>query len=349
MTVYNLLKPNDLHVHVRQDGRLRDVLKYTAQQCAHALVMPNLKPPIRSAADALRYKEEILTLARGKGYNTFRPLMTLYLTGTTTPEMIKEAARAGVTAVKFYPLGGTTNSEAGIADILHPSLTGVLHAIQQNKMKLCLHGEVTDPDADVMDLEMLFLETLKDLASDMPDLEIVLEHITSADAVAAIEELSHTRGKIAATITAHHLKITQNDVLRGRIQPDNHCLPIAKKRRDRDALWAAITSENPVFFLGSDTAPHPQGDKWCAKGCAGIFTAPVLMQLLATMFEARFPEDWTTRLENFATRFGAAFYNLHVNEGDRISLKAQQFQIPMSYDGITPFMAGETLPWTLVD
>ncbi len=347
----HLLKPNDLHVHVRQLEMLLAVLKYTAHQCAHALVMPNLRPPIRTAEEALRYKEEILEIAAKAGFHHFNVLMTLYLTGATTTKMVEEAAQAGVTAFKVYPQNGTTNSEHGITDILHPRLNEVLWAISEKGMKLCVHGEVADPDSDVMEREQLFLYTFGNLAMKFPDLSIVLEHISTKDAVEMIKFLPRIRkGKIAATITAHHLKLTLNDVIGSKITAAHHCMPVVKTKEDRAALWEAIRSENPLFFLGSDSAPHPKENKWCSEGNAGVFTAPILMPLLATMFEERFlPTDWKQRLENFATRFGAAFYGLLVDENERIELVREPLTIPLECEGIPMPLAGKILPWSLTD
>lgn len=346
----SLLKPYDLHVHVRQADLLLAVLKYTLQQCAGALVMPNTKPPIRTAEDALRYRDEILAIAEKAGYTNFILLLTIYLTGATTPEMIMDAARAGVRAVKVYPLNGTTNSQDGIANLLAPELSDVIHAIKESGMKLSIHGEVPHPGVEIMDREFRFLDTLQKLTMQFPKLPIVLEHISSAEAVEVVEGLARTRGNIWATITAHHPWLTLNDVLGSGIEAAHYCYPIVKTSRDRLALWDAIHSRNPAFFLGSDSAPHLWGNKYCPKGAGGLFTAPILMPLLAHLFEKNFGGSWEKGLENFATRFGAQCYGLPIDDTQRITLVRKPYIIPKEIEGVPmPGVDDRTLNWSLAD
>ncbi len=350
METISVSMPYDLHVHVRQAALMLAVLKYTIEQCAGALVMPNTKPPIRTAEDAMRYQDEILAIARKLGRDNFILLTTLYLTGATTPKMIMDAARAGVRAVKVYPQNGTTNSEDGIVNLPAPELSDTLAAVNDSGMKLCIHGEAQRPSIDVMDREVYFLDTLQELAAKHPKLPIILEHISSADTVDVIDKLARSRGNIAATITAHHLWLTQNDVLSGGIEAACHCYPIVKKHLDRQKLWDAVHSGHPWFFLGSDSAPHLRGNKYCPKGAGGVFTAPILVQLLAHLFEEYFNRTtWQERLENFATNFGARFYGLPIDQGQKISLVREPYQIPVEIDGIPMAGAGKILNWRLAN
>jgi len=333
-----LTMPNDMHLHLRQDEVLRVVLPHTTRQFGRALIMPNTKPAILTATDVDRYRREILAASADPN---FEPLMTIQILESTTREIVREAYVHGATAGKVYPDGVTTNSEGGVTDF--SSLYPALEEMEKTGMVLCLHGEVPGKDVFCLDREAQFLTTLEQLASDFPALKIVLEHVTTNEAVKIIETLP---SNVAATITVHHLFLTLNDVVGGFIQPHHFCKPIAKRPDDREALLKAAMSGNPKFFLGTDSAPHTVESKECSGGCAGIFTAPVALPLLASLFEQH---GSLHRLEGFTSTFGCSFYGLPQNER-RITLKKQNWNVPHCIKGeekieVVPFMSGETISW----
>ncbi|MDX2028251.1 MAG: dihydroorotase [Alphaproteobacteria bacterium] len=312
-----LPRPDDWHVHLRDGEMLRTVLPYTAQVFARAIVMPNLKPPVTTTARAKAYRDEILA-ALPKGID-FTPLMTLYLTDTTDADDVAHGHSEGiVTAVKLYPAHATTNSEHGVTDM--KKIRPVLERMQKIGMPFLVHGEVTDPDVDTFDREAVFIDKiLKPLCKDFPELKIVFEHITTQEATDYVTAEGKT-GRVAATITAHHLLINRNAMFTGGLRPHYYCLPVAKREKHRQALVKAATSGMPMFFLGTDTAPHKQTDKESACGCAGVFSAPNALEWYAQVFDEA---GKLANLEGFASRFGPAFYDLPVNK-DLISLEKQK-------------------------
>ncbi len=338
--VLNLRQPDDWHVHLRDGDMLNFCADYTAHQFARAIVMPNLVPPITTEAMAAAYRDRIMAaLPEGRA---FEPLMTAYLTDTIDPEEIARGFKSGVlTACKLYPANATTNSAHGVSDVT--KIYGVLEKMQEIDMPLLVHGEVVSADIDIFDREAIFLEQiLGPVMQAFPRLRVVLEHITTEESVRFVEDGPDT---IAATITAHHLRIDRNDMLVGGIRPHAYCLPVAKRRKHREALRAAAVSGNPKFFLGTDSAPHQRKDKESACGCAGIFSAPNAMESYAKTFEEM---DALDRLEGFASEFGPRFYQLPLNEGT-ITLRRKPQSIPdtLTVPGIeiVPFHAGEDVGW----
>lgn len=331
--------PDDFHVHLRQDRMLLEVIVQTARQFRRSLIMPNTTPPVRTARDVERYRKEILDACARVGCTEFEPLMTIALTDETTPEDIRAARAAGAIAAKLYPRGVTTNSDHGVR---HPlTLDTVYAAMADVGMVLCVHGESCDPIATVMDAEERFLDTFEAIVRGVEGLRIVFEHVSSS---AALERIwGMPSGRVAATITVHHLVLTIADVVGARVQPHHFCKPIAKTSSDREFLIEAATSGNPRFFLGTDSAPHPRSAKESASVPAGCFTAPVALPLLATVFEQANALD---RLEDFTSTFGAHFYGLPRNECT-ITLTRRPFRVSASVGGVVPFRAGDTLPWTL--
>jgi dihydroorotase len=339
-----LRRPDDWHVHLRDGAILAAVVPFTARQFARAIVMPNLMPPITCVAAARAYRERILAaLAAG---TAFTPLMTCYLTDATDPrEVACGWAERVFTAVKLYPAHATTNSAFGVTD--YHRVSPVLERMAQLGMPLLIHGEVTDPDVDVFDREAVFIDRVLDpLRRRFPELRIVLEHITTEEAVAYVEAGD---ANLAATITAHHLVINRNALFAGGIRPHLYCLPIAKREQHRRALRRAATSGNPRFFLGTDSAPHPVAAKETACGCAGIFTAPSALEIYTEVFEEEAALDC---LEAFAALNGQAFYGLPANAA-RITLRREPFAVPERFgegkNGLVPFRGGETLRWRLAD
>ena len=312
MTSITLRRPDDMHLHLRDGAMLEAVLPESARHFARAIVMPNLVPPVVTAAQAAAYRDRILAaLPEGMA---FEPLMTLYLTETTDPEDVAAAAAGGlVRAVKLYPAGATTNSQSGVRDF--DRVCGVLERMAAIGLPLCVHGEVTDPAVDIFDREAVFIDRVLDpVRRATPGLRVVLEHVTTAEGVAYVQEGGDT---LAGTITTHHLILNRNHILAGGIRPHYYCLPVAKRETHRLALRAAATSGGPRFFLGTDSAPHPDPLKEHACGCAGCFTATNTMALLAHVFEE---EGALGRLEGFTSLHGAAFYRLPPNEG-RLTLE----------------------------
>ena len=337
-----LRTPDDWHLHLRDGAMLAAVVGATSRQFRRAIVMPNLVPPVRESADAARYRDAILAaLPPGQ---KFDPLMTLYLTEETDPEDLRRGVEAGlVTAVKLYPAGATTNSDAGVRNLR--VLDPVFEMLARLGAPLLVHGEVVDPEIDIFDRESVFIEReLIPLRARHPELKVVFEHITTADAVAYVESEGPT---LAATLTAHHLRLNRNDLLVGGMRPHHFCLPVAKRATHRLALRKAATSGNPKFFLGTDSAPHLITDKESACGCAGIFSAPVALESYATSFEEDGALD---RLEAFASEFGPRFYGLPLNEG---TVTLERIATPVDADWPTPlgpvrtYHGGETLAWRL--
>jgi len=326
-------KPDDWHVHLRDGEMMQRVAPYTARQFARAIVMPNLAPPITTVEAARDYRKRILE-ATPPG---FTPLMTCYLTDTTAPDEIARGFSEGVwTAAKLYPAGATTNSASGVTDIRN--IYPVLARMEKLGMVLCVHGEVTDPDVDVFDREAVFIDrVLTRIVADFPELKIVLEHITTSDAVDFVAS-----GRVAATVTPQHLMINRNALFAGGLRPHAYCLPVAKREEHRLAIRRAATSGRPNIFLGTDSAPHERSAKESACGCAGIFNAPYALEAYATVFEE---EDALDKLEAFASINGARFYDLPVNE-ETVTLERFYAEVPQEVEGLVPFQAGETLRWS---
>ena len=343
-TELNIIKPDDWHLHLRDGDEMASVVEHTAHRFARAIVMPNLRPPVTDTAQAASYRKRILAaLPRGHG---FEPLMTLYLTDNLSPAEITAAKESGlVKAVKLYPAGATTNSENGVTrlDRIYP----MLEAMQRLDLPLLVHGEVTAAEVDVFDREKRFIdEALRPLARDFPELRIVLEHITTAGAVAFV--LAST-ANLAATITPHHLLYNRNAILAGGIRPHFYCQPVLKRERHRLALLEAATSGNPKFFLGTDSAPHPLAGKETTCGCAGIYSAHAAIELYAEAFDQAGALD---KLEGFASLFGPDFYRMPRNS-ERIRMVRDSWQVPDFYSfgrgRVVPLRAGETVNWRLVD
>lgn len=336
--------PDDWHLHVRDGEALRSVVPFTARQFNRAIIMPNLTPPVTTTEQALAYRQRILE-AVPEGL-VFEPLMTLYLTDNTPPEEIARAKASGhVHGVKLYPAGATTNSQSGVTDI--SLCEAALEAMQREGLPLLVHGEVTHDNVDIFDREAVFIEeVLAPLVTRFPELRVVFEHITTADAAAYVLDAPHN---VAATITAHHLLLNRNDLLVGGIRPHNYCLPVLKRERHRLALVEAATSGNSKFFLGTDSAPHSRNTKEHACGCAGCFTAPTAIELYAQAFD---DVGQLGRLEAFASHFGPDFYGLPRNTGT-LALQRRTWQLPASYaymdEDIVPFMAGEQLAWSVLE
>ena len=334
-----LTRPDDWHLHVRDGAALAAVLPHTARQFGRAIIMPNLRPPITTTEQALAYRERILA-ARPAG-SSFEPLMTLYLTDLTPPDEIRRAKAAGVVALKLYPAGATTNSDAGVTDLhkTHPTL----EAMQREGLLLLVHGEVTDPAVDVFDREAVFIDqVMRPLRQDFPALKVVFEHITTKDAAQYVAEAgTHT----AATVTAHHLLYNRNAIFQGGLRPHYYCLPVLKREVHRQALLQAIASGSDRFFLGTDSAPHASVMKEASVCGAGCFTAPSALELYAEAFEAVGALD---KLDAFAGHHGPAFYGLPRNSGS-VTLKREPWALPETLPFgdalIKPLRAGETLAW----
>ncbi|TFL08233.1 dihydroorotase [Pusillimonas caeni] len=340
-----LIRPDDWHLHLRDGAVLESVVADSARQFGRAIIMPNLKPPVTTTAQALAYRERIkAALAKaGVAQGVFTPLMTLYLTDNTPAEEIAAAARSGaVHAVKLYPAGATTNSAAGVTDLLG-NCGEALEAMQKHGILLLMHGEVTDPAVDVFDREAVFIErVMVPLRKRYPELKVVFEHLTTRDGVDYVKQAD---GPVAATITAHHLLYNRNALFLGGMRPHWYCLPVLKRETHRQALVEAATSGDKRFFLGTDSAPHPRGLKEHACGCAGCYTALHAMELYATAFEAA---GRLEALEAFASLNGPAFYGLPVNEGT-LTLHRRTMtipdELPMGNATVVPLAAGEELGW----
>lgn len=336
-----LTRPDDWHLHVRDGAALAAVVPHSARQFARALIMPNLKPPVTTADQAAAYRQRIL--AAVPAGLSFEPLMSLYLTDNLPPEEIRRARQAGVVAVKLYPAGATTNSDAGVTDLRKTYRT--LEAMQREGLLLLVHGEVTDPAIDVFDREKVFIDTqLIPLRAQFPELKIVVEHLTTREAAQYVAEAGRCT---AGTITAHHLLYNRNALFTGGLRPHYYCLPVLKREEHRLALVKAATSGSDRFFLGTDSAPHPAHLKEHASGCAGCYTALSALELYAEAFEAAGALD---RLEGFASLHGPAFYGLPRNSGT-VTLSKQAWTLPDSVPfgeaQLKPLRGGETLAWRL--
>jgi dihydroorotase len=342
MQSLTITRPDDWHLHVRDDAGMASVIGHTAERFGRAIIMPNLKPPVTTVAQAEAYRERIMA-ALPSGAD-FTPLMTLYLTdNTAASEILAAAGNKHVHAVKLYPAGATTHSDAGVTDI--EKTYEALETMAEHGLPLLVHGEATSPEVDVFDREKVFIdETLQTILQRFPTLRVVLEHITTADAVSLVREAGNN---VAATITVHHLLMNRNAMFAGGIRPHHYCLPVLKREQHRTALLEAATSGEAKFFLGTDSAPHPKQAKESACGCAGMYTAHAAIELYAEAFDAAGALD---KLEGFASHFGADFYHLPRNTGT-ITLNRQNWQVPAEYafgdTTVVPLRAGETIFWQL--
>ncbi|MBD3850457.1 MAG: dihydroorotase [Acidobacteria bacterium] len=336
--------PDDWHLHLRDGGAMRDVVVHSARRFGRAVIMPNLQPPITTVAEARAYRRRIVDALPENA--AFEPLMTLYLTDLTPPDEIAAASvDDAIVGVKLYPAGATTNSEAGVTDL--DLVMPTLEAMSDHGLPLLVHGEVTDPAVDIFDREKVFIErVLAPLVERVPGLNVVFEHITTADAVAWVLQAP---SRVAATITPHHLMLDRNAIFGGGIHPHLYCLPVLKRDTHQNALVWAVTSGNPRFFLGTDSAPHPKNAKECANGCAGIFSAHAAIELYVEVFE---DADALDLLEGFASHHGADFYGLARNEGE-VVLVREEWAVPMTYafgdHEVVPLRAGETVRWRVAD
>ncbi len=339
-----LTRPDDWHLHLRDDAAMASVVAHSARRFARAIVMPNLKPPVTTTAMAADYRQRILD-ALPEGLN-FEPLMTLYLTDRLTSDEVSRAKQSGIVkGIKLYPAGATTNSDAGVTDIRQRY--SVLETMQREGMPLLVHAEVTDSEIDIFDRERAFIDRhMISLVRDFPELRVVFEHVTTADAVDFVRD---TDGQLAATITPQHLLYNRNAMLAGAIRPHYYCLPILKRRSHQEALLEAATSGDRRFFLGTDSAPHAQGAKESACGCAGCYSAHAAIEFYAAAFEQA---DALDKLEGFASFHGADFYGLPRNQ-EKITLEKKAWTVPSSYpfgdDRVVPLAADETLAWQVVD
>ena len=343
MQTLTLLRPDDMHLHLRDGDTLRHVLPHTARQMGRAVIMPNLKPPVISVADALAYRERILAVLPAG--SRFQPLMTLYLTDHATPALVREAKAAGIVAFKLYPAGATTNSDSGVTDLF--KLLPVLEEIAAQDMRFLVHGEVTDPAIDIFDREAAFIERiLLPVLDKVPGLKTVFEHITTAEAARLVYQ---SGDNLAASVTPQHLLLNRNDLLVGGVHPHHYCLPVLKRESHRQALLEAVSgAQAHKFFLGTDSAPHPQHAKENACGCAGMFSAATAIELYAEAFEQIGALD---KLEAFASKNGARFYGLPENT-DTIILVKQAQTVPNSFPignggQLVPMRAGGSVAWTM--
>ena len=339
-------RPDDWHVHLRDDEMLLAVAPFTANVFARAIIMPNLKKPVSTMADAIAYRKRIINAtSKSAGGSGFTPLMTAYLTDNTSAADIENGFKTGVfTAAKLYPAGATTNSESGVTDI--EKISAVVEKMEELSMPLLVHGEVTNPEIDIFDREAVFIDrVLEPLLSKHPALKVVFEHITTSQAVHFVRAQGP---RVGATITAHHLMINRSDMFRGGIRPHLYCLPIAKREGHRLSLIEAATSGEKSFFLGTDTAPHTVHAKESACGCAGIFSSPAAIEMYAGVFDDAGALD---KLETFASLNGPAFYGMEANS-DEITLHRETWKIPETIDvgggeKVSPFMAGSEINWMI--
>lgn len=343
MQTLTIVQPDDMHLHLRDGEALKAVVPYTARQMGRAVIMPNLKPPVVSVADALAYKARILSALPPD--STFEPLMTLYLTDKSTPELVREAKAAGIVAFKLYPAGATTNSDSGVTDLF--KLIPVLEEMAKQGILFLVHGEVTDPEVDIFDREAVFIErVMKPVLKQVPDLKVVFEHITTADAARLVLEAGDN---VAASVTPQHLLLNRNDLLVGGVHPHHFCLPVLKREVHRQALVAAVTGEQAhKFFLGTDSAPHAKSAKENACGCAGMFSAMTAVELYAEVFEQA---DALDKLEAFTSKNGARFYGLPENSRQITLIKQDQTvpeSVPYGDEVLVPMRAGKTVAWTVV-
>jgi dihydroorotase len=339
-----LRRPDDWHVHLRDGAVLQAAVPHTAARFARAVVMPNLSPPVTTTAAALSYRERIL--AAVPAGTAFEPLMTLYLTDNTPAEEIRRARDSGrIVGVKLYPAGATTHSDSGVTDVAR--CAEALAAIEETGLVLQVHGEVTQPGVDVFDRERVFIDqVLAPLVDRHPRLKVVLEHVTTADGV---EFVRNARPGVAATITPQHMLLNRNALFSGGLRPHHYCLPVLKAERHRHAVFAAATGGNDRFFLGTDSAPHDRRAKESSCGCAGIYSAPVGIEIYAEAFESAGKLE---RLEGFASQYGAQFYGLPLNR-DEIVLERREWRPPADYGAgdhrLVPFRAGEPVAWSLAE
>jgi dihydroorotase len=338
-----ITRPDDWHLHLRDGDLLASVAPHTARRFGRAIIMPNLQPPITTTELALAYRDRILAaLPAGSG---FQPLMTLYLTDNTTPAEIRKAKESGqVYAVKLYPAGATTNSNAGVSDLTN--VTDALEIMAEVGLPLLVHGEVTDPDIDIFDREAVFIRRqLAPLVQRIPELKVVLEHVTTEQGANFVRQAGPN---VAGTITAHHLWWNRNAIFVGGLNPHAYCLPVLKRETHREALVIAATGGSGKFFLGTDSAPHPRTAKEAGCGCAGIYTAHAALELYAAAFEDAGALD---QLEGFASIYGPAFYGLDRNP-DKVTLVKEEWSVPETYGSrdstVVPMMAGQTLGWRMI-
>lgn len=340
MNSIKITRPDDFHLHLRDGDAMASVVNHSAKVFSRAMIMPNIIPPVTSVDAALEYKQRIINAVDDKN---FTPLMTLYLTESTSPDELVRAQDLGFAAVKYYPAGATTNSEHGVSAIENCAL--LLDQLQKMGLPLAIHGEVTDPDIDIFDREKVFIDReLTFLTENFPELRIVCEHATTKDMIQFVERAGPN---IACTITAHHLFITRNDIFQAGINPHNYCLPIAKTEKDRKALIAAATSGNPKFFAGTDSAPHQIENKIKAGGSAGIYTAANAIELYAQAFHQA---GSLHKLEAFTSFYGADYYGLDRNKRKITLIKKPQkihFSYPFGESVVVPFMAGEEIEWQI--
>lgn len=338
-----LQQPDDWHLHLRDGEMMSLVLQHSAREFARAIVMPNLKPPVTTVAQAQAYRQRILAALPTQ--STFEPLMTLYLTEQTTPEEISKAKASGfIHAVKLYPAGATTNSDNGVTAL--SKVMPTLEKMAELGLPLLVHGEVTDPKVDIFDREAVFIETqLQPLLAMLPSLKVVMEHITTAQAA---DFILAAPAQVAATVTAHHLLMNRNAIFTGGIRPHHYCLPVLKRESHRRRLLEVVTSGSSKFFLGTDSAPHNKQAKESACGCAGMYTAHAALPLYAEAFDS---VGKLEQLEAFASRNGPAFYGLPVNTRS-ITLKKESWTVPAEFslaqETIVPLRAGETIHWQLI-
>ena len=351
-SIMPIARPDDWHLHLRDGAELASVLVHTARQFARAIVMPNLKPPVTTTGAAREYRERVLNALVNAVHSgllpqgtDFTPLMTLYLTDNTAAREVAQAKQSGIVhAMKYYPAGATTNSDAGITRLEH--VYPALEAMEKNDVPLLVHGEMADPQVDVFDREAVFIDTvLAQILRRFQGLRVVFEHITTRDAAQFVHEAG---ANVAATITAHHLLYNRNAIFQGGIRPHHYCLPVLKREEHRAALLAAATGGNPKFFLGTDSAPHARGTKETSCGCAGIYTAHAALELYAEAFEAAGALD---RLEAFAAFHGADFYRLDRNTA-QVVLRRSPWKVPEAYpfggESVVPLRGGEIVAWKLV-
>ena len=344
MNTLTLQTPDDWHLHFRDGDILNETVAATARCFQRAIVMPNLVPPVTNAEEALAYRQRILD-ARPEG-SSFQPLMTLYLTNSTTPDDIRAAKQAGVPAAKLYPAGATTNSDAAVSAL--EQLSPIFEVMQEEGMLLLIHGEVTDGDIDIFDREKVFIDRhLAIIVESFPELKVVFEHITTKD---ASDFVMSAGANVAATITPQHLLLNRNDLLVGGVRPHNYCLPVLKRNIHQQALREVVASGSTKFFLGTDSAPHEKHRKESACGCAGCYSAWSAIELYAKVFEDL---NCLDKLEGFASHYGPDFYGLPRNEGS-ITLERQEWTVPEQIalpngHPIVPFFAGQTLQWKLVE
>ncbi|MCF7521647.1 dihydroorotase [Neisseria sp. ZJ106] len=342
MQTLTIIRPDDMHLHLRDGEALKAVVPYTARQMGRAVIMPNLKPPVVGVADALAYRQRIMA-ALPEG-STFEPLMTLYLTDKTTPQTVREAKAAGIVAFKLYPAGATTNSDSGVTDLF--KLIDVLEEMAAQGVLLLVHGEVTDAEIDIFDREAAFIERImKPVLAKVPTLKVVFEHITTAEAARLVMEAGDN---VAASVTPQHLLLNRNDLLVGGVRPHHFCLPVLKRESHRQALVAAVTGEKShKFFLGTDSAPHAKTAKENACGCAGMFSAMTAIELYAEVFEQA---DALDKLEAFSSKNGARFYGLPENT-DTLTLVKRSQSVPPSIaygsEELVPMRAGSEVAWSV--